>query len=229
MDPTNPNTVFAGAIYLERSTDGGVTWEYADGRGTNVNLHSGNHAMVFTPDGKTAFESNDGGVWTSTTFRSASVTWTNLNQTFGTAELYAPFGMDQTNPNRGFGGLQDNETIIFSGNLAWAETGMIGDGYGAVINQVNTNIVYADSNAGGIYESTAGGATGTFAVLPNSPILAGTLAMDFTTPIRLYAFSGPGLYQTLDGGNTWSAFGPRTRTTAATWMCLPWRRRIRIR
>jgi len=59
----------------------------------------------------------------------------------------------------GFGGLQDNETIIYSGNLAWAETGMIGDGDGAVINPVNTNIVYADSNAGGIYKSTAGGAS----------------------------------------------------------------------
>ena len=31
VDPTNPNTVFAGAILLERSTDGGVTWAYADG------------------------------------------------------------------------------------------------------------------------------------------------------------------------------------------------------
>ena len=57
------------------------------------------------------------------TFRSASVTWTNLNQTFGTAEVYAPFGMDPTNPNRSFGGLQDNETIIYSG-----ESGVGGDG-----------------------------------------------------------------------------------------------------
>jgi uncharacterized protein (TIGR03437 family) len=32
--------------------------------------------------------------------------------------------------------------------------------------------------------------------------------MDFTTPTTLYAFSGPGLFQTLDGGNTWLAFGP---------------------
>ncbi|HYW44878.1 MAG TPA: IPT/TIG domain-containing protein [Bryobacteraceae bacterium] len=213
VDPTNPNTVFAGAILLERSTDGGVTWAYADGSGTNTRLHSDNHAMVFTPDGNTVFESNDGGVWTSTSFRSASVTWKGLNQTFGTAEFYAPLGMDPTNPNRSFGGLQDNGTIMYSGNLAWAEAGILGDGYGTVINPVNTNIVYAVSNVGGIYRSTAGGAAGTFALLPTSPITFGNLVMDFTTPTTLYAFQGPALFQSLDGGNTWPKFGPPDNNT----------------
>jgi uncharacterized protein (TIGR03437 family) len=207
VDPTNPNTVFAGAISLERSTDGGVTWAYANG-GSSAPLHSDNHAMVFTPDGNTAFESNDGGVWTSTSFRNSSITWTSLNETFGTSEISAPLGMDPTNANRGFAGLQDNETLIYSGNLAWAATGMIGDGYGAVINPVNRNLVYADTNAGGIFESTASGAAGTFTALPNTPIQAGKIVMDFTTPTTLYAYADADLYQTLDGGNTWPAFGP---------------------
>jgi uncharacterized protein (TIGR03437 family) len=208
VDPTNPNTVFAGAILLERSTDGGVTWGYVYGSASTA-LHQDNHAMVFSPDGKTAFEANDGGVWASTTFRSATVTWTSLNQTFGTAEVYAPLGMDPTNPNRGFAGLQDNETIIYSGALAWAETGMLGDGLGDAINPVNTSIVYAVSTVGGVYKSTAGGATGTFVLLPNTPPTEDVkLAMDFTTPSTLYAFAGPALYQTLDGGNTWPLFGP---------------------
>jgi uncharacterized protein (TIGR03437 family) len=211
VDPTNPNTIFAGAILLERSTDGGVTWAYADGSGTSTPLHSDNHAMVFTPDGNTVFESNDGGVWTSTSFRSASVTWKNLNQTFTTAEFYAPLGMDPTNPNRGFGGLQDNGTVIYNGKLTWEESGIAGDGDGTVINPLNTNIVYALSNVSGIYKSTAGGASGTFVALPTSPItggMGGKFKMDFTTPTTLYAFQGSSLFQTLDGGNTWPVFGP---------------------
>lgn len=210
VDPTNANTVFAGAINLERSTDGGVTWQYIYGSsGADIGLHSDNHAMVFTPDDKTAFESNDGGVWMSTNFRNASVTWTNLNQTFGTAEIYAPLGMDPTNPNRGFAGLQDNETIIYSGGLVWQETGMDGDGLGAAINPVNTNIVYAVNSSYGIYESSTGGASGTFTLLPNTPPTKDLrLVMDFTTPTTLYAYLEAALYQTMDGGNSWPAFGP---------------------
>ena len=91
---------------------------------------------------------------------------------------------------------------------------------GTAINPVNTNIVYAVSNAGGIYKSTAGGATGTFAVLPNTPPITdvGKLVMDFTTPTTLYAFEGTGLYQTLDGGNTWPVFGPPDNNSRG-WSC----------
>jgi len=203
VDPTNPNIVFAGAIFLERSTDGGATWANVAGA-----LHQDNHALVFTPDNNTVFEANDGGVWTSTNFRSSSVTWTTLNQTFATAEVYAPLGMDPANPNRSFAGLQDNETIIYSGGLAWAETGMLGDGLGTAINPQNLDIVYALSTAGGVWESTVGGAAGTFATLPNTPTSISRIVMDFTTPSTLYVYDDENLYQTLDGGNTWPAFGP---------------------
>jgi uncharacterized protein (TIGR03437 family) len=201
VDPTNANIVYAGSLNVLRSTDGGATFTQIQGDSA-TGLHSDNHAMIFTPDGTTAYESNDGGVWKSTNFRTATpATWINLNNTFGTAEFEPVFAMDPTNINRSFGGLQDNNTMQYSGALAWNTVGLGGDGNGNAINPQNPNIVYS-VNDSAVHKSTAGGAPGTWTqLIPQSG--GGRLFMDFTTPNTLYYFLGNTLQQTQDGGNTW--------------------------
>ena len=202
VDPTNANIVYAGSLNVHRSTNGGAMWTDIYGSGSATQLHTDNHAMAFTPDGNTAYESNDGGVWSSTNFRSASApTWTNLNNTFGTAEFEPTFGMDPTNPNRSFGGLQDNSTVQYSGTLGWSEVGLGGDGNGNAINPQNPQTVYSVDDSS-VNKSTAGGAPGTWVKL--LPVASGgRLTMDFTTPNTLYYHLGTALMQTQDGGNTW--------------------------
>lgn len=201
VDPTNPNIVYAGSLNVLRSIDGGATFTEIQGDQA-TGLHSDNHAMIFSPDGSTAYESNDGGVWMSTNFRTATpATWTSLNKTFGTAEFEPTFGMDPTNVNRGFGGLQDNNTMIYSGTLTWTNAGLGGDGNGNAVDPQNPNIVYSVDDST-VNKSTAGGAPGTWTKL--LPVASGgRLTMDFTTPSTLYYKLGDTLQQTQDGGNTW--------------------------
>jgi uncharacterized protein (TIGR03437 family) len=153
--PSNPNMVFAGAVLLYGSTDGGQTWQRAGGTA----LHVDNHAMIFSQDGTLAYESNDGGVWTMNTASSNS--WVNLNAGFGTAEFYPGIGIDPTNIARAFGGTQDNGTLQYSGFLGWTYAGVCGDGFATAINSTSSNIVYATCN-GGFFESVTGGAPGTW-------------------------------------------------------------------
>ena len=202
VDPTNENIVYAGSLNVLRSIDGGTTFKQIQGNESDGGLHSDNHAMIFSPDGKTAYESNDGGVWKSTNFRSAApATWVNLNNTFGSGEFEPIFAMDPTNPNRSFGGLQDNNTMQYSGTLAWTTIGLAGDGNGNAINPQNPNIVYS-VNDSAVHKSTTGGAPGTWTqLIPQAG--GGRLVMDFTTPDTLYYYLGTTLEQTQDGGNTW--------------------------
>jgi hypothetical protein len=154
VDPTNPNIVYAGSLNLQRSSDGGTTWTAIHSAASTTPLHSDQHCIIFTPDGSTAYESNDGGVWSSTTFRTAAnPTWVNLNNTFGNAEFEPTLGMDPTNALRSFGGLQDNSTVQYSGVSGWTEVGLGGDGNGNAINPQNPNIVYS-VNDSAVHKST---------------------------------------------------------------------------
>ena len=202
VDPTNANIVYAGSTYLHRSNDGGATWTEIDENPGPTALHSDHHSMIFSPDGNTIYEANDGGVWSSANFRTVPApTWTSLNTTLGTGEFEPVFAMDPTNANRSFGGLQDNSTVQYSGALGWAEVGLGGDGNGNAINPQNPNIVYSVDDSA-VHRSTAGGAPGTWIqVIPQSS--GGRLMMDFTTPSTLYYKLGTTLQQTQDGGNTW--------------------------
>ncbi len=202
VDPTSANIVYAGGQNLHRSSDGGATWTFIDGHGTSTTLHSDHHAMIFSPDGSTAYECNDGGIYSSTDFRAAgNPTWLSLNATLGTGEFEPVFAMDPTNANRSFGGLQDNSTVQYTGALGWPEVGLGGDGNGNAINPQSPNIVFSVDDSA-VHRSTQGGAPGTWVqVIPQSS--GGRIEMDFTTPTTVYYKLNDTLQQTQDGGNTW--------------------------
>lgn len=208
VDPKNSSLVFCGAQKVYLSTDGGSNWTDVRGDLSAGGLHGDNHAMIFTPDGNTLYTANDGGVWSSTTFRSPTIVWKNLNGTLGNAEFSGQLGMDPTNPNRSFGGLQDNFSVNYSGSPGWTVVYPNGDGRGSAVSPANVNTVYAMAG-GNLLESSAGGAAGTF----KGPIVSVSNAgfvLDLKNPQNLYAGGGGpgGLMQTMNGGKTWNPFGP---------------------
>jgi photosystem II stability/assembly factor-like uncharacterized protein len=103
-DPTNADTVYAGAEGFFKSTDGGKTFTIFR------TPHGDNHDIWINPkDGQIMIQSNDGGANVST---DGGRTWsTQMNQP--TAEIYGVW-VDNQFPYKLYGAQQDNSTIIIS-------------------------------------------------------------------------------------------------------------------
>jgi len=103
-DPTNADTVYAGAEGFFKSTDGGKTFS------TFRTPHGDNHDIWINPkDGQIMIQSNDGGANVST---DGGHTWSSqMNQP--TAEIYGVW-VDNQFPYKLYGAQQDNTTLIVS-------------------------------------------------------------------------------------------------------------------
>ena len=103
-DPTNADTVYAGAEGFFKSTDGGKTFS------TFRTPHGDNHDIWINPkDGQIMIQSNDGGANVST---DGGRTWSSqMNQP--TAEIYGVW-VDNQFPYKLYGAQQDNTTLIVS-------------------------------------------------------------------------------------------------------------------
>lgn len=101
-DPTNGNTVYAGAEPFFKSVDGGATWT------SFPTPHTDNHDLWINPnDGNVMVQANDGGANVST---DGGRTWSTQNNQ-PTAEMYQVW-LDNDYPYRLYGAQQDNSTLI---------------------------------------------------------------------------------------------------------------------
>jgi len=103
-DPTNADTVYAGAESFYKSTDGGRT--FASMR----TPHGDNHDIWISPkDGNTMIQSNDGGA--NVSFDGGRTWSSQMNQP--TSEIYGVWFDDQF-PYKLYGAQQDSNTVIIS-------------------------------------------------------------------------------------------------------------------
>jgi len=103
-DPTNADTVYAGAESFYKSTDGGKT--FASMR----TPHGDNHDIWISPkDGNTMIQSNDGGA--NVSFDGGRTWSSQMNQP--TSEIYGVWFDDQF-PYKLYGAQQDSNTVIIS-------------------------------------------------------------------------------------------------------------------
>lgn len=148
--PNRPDSLFLFGVSLVLSTDGGLSWQSRDN-----NIHVDHHAMYINPTTQAIYEGCDGGVNYSTNM---GVTWTrSFNQP--STQFYA-ITLDYQNPQRLYGGTQDNGTMRTStGAINDYQDIYGGDGFYVLVDYADPNIIYAESQWGNLGYSTDGGFT----------------------------------------------------------------------
>jgi uncharacterized protein (TIGR03437 family) len=228
VDPTDPNRVWAGAIDLYRSDDGGVNW----GQATHVYLerenpqfiHTDQHGLVFHPqfDGtgnQILYAINDGGIWRTENARAAvatgntaackasntAVNWRSLNNGYGVTQFY--HGAVLPDGKSYFGGTQDNGTVLGtdqSGGNAWREI-FGGDGGYVAVDPSRPNVLYAENYFISTQKSTDGGATfssSRFGIADGGLFIT-PFVMDPSDPNRLWT-GGAYLWRTTNAASQWT-------------------------
>lgn len=198
VNPTNENEVFHVGFNVDKTVDGGATWGPAF-----PGVHVDQHAMTFHPDdASNVFLGNDGGLYTSTNGGTSSV----KDLTLPITQFYR-FTAEDT--NRLYGGAQDNSTMrTITGSLDDWTIINGGDGFQPLINNTNSDIIYALAQRGALRRSTNDAAS--FQTILNGIDPADRNNWD--TPISfdpqdndILYFGTQRVYKTENGGDSWSA------------------------
>ncbi len=200
VHPTNPDVVFVLGVPLYRTTNGGNSWSDVSGI-----QHVDHHALEFDLTNMNHIvDGNDGGVYTSTNGGSVWTKSYNLPIT----QFYAAT-IDPLNPERTYGGTQDNGTMrTMTGNIDDWEMIYGGDGFYCIVDYTNANIIYAESQYGNLGKSTNGGNnfySATSGISSNDRTNWSTpVIMDPNDHLVLY-YGANRLYKTTDGAGFWNA------------------------
>ncbi len=208
INPVNPNIIYAMDVAFMRSTDGGSSWPLIYGYGGPNQLHVDHHALAFDPNNSNyIINGNDGGINIST---DGGTTW--QNRAHIPATQFYEIGLDYNNPDKLYGGTQDNNTIrTQTGNTDDWQSIFGGDGFYVTVDYTNPNIIYAESQFGNLGKSTDGGFN-FFSALNGIPSTEPTnwstpVVMDPNNHSKLY-YGTNKLYRTTDGAQSWNAVSP---------------------
>ncbi|MBL7138677.1 MAG: hypothetical protein ISS17_07885 [Bacteroidales bacterium] len=148
VDPVYPYSVFVMGVPLFASQNGGQSWTEISN-----NIHVDHHAMVIDETTSTIIEGNDGGLYISTTYGNS---WSKVNN-LPITQFYA-IDIDYLNPDRIYGGTQDNNTIrTLTGAVDDWEPILGGDGMYTLVDYSNSNVIYAEYQWGNLFRSDNGG------------------------------------------------------------------------
>ena len=160
VDPSDANIVYAAGLNVITTRNGGMSWtDISTGRDGN-GPHVDHHGFSFDTQGR-LLDGNDGGIWRLEDDTPGNILWSNLNTDLVTFQ-FVGVAMDPTNPDRAFGGAQDNGTSRFQDSLVWPRI-RGGDGGYARVDPSNPQIIYHTYQytvgAGFLERSTNGGQT----------------------------------------------------------------------
>ncbi|MDH5588800.1 MAG: glycosyl hydrolase [Gemmatimonadota bacterium] len=213
VDPVDPETVYHLGVRLQRSTDGGVTWE-AIAR----SVHADQHALWINPENRDhLILGNDGGLYVS---HDRGESW-DFSPNLPISQFYA-VGIDMAEPFFGlYGGLQDNSTWggpsrtrssegIF--NADWFRMAG-GDGFYAAVDPTDPNVAYVESQNGNIlrYDRRTGDRKG---IRPIPPEGEPPYRFNWSAPIKISPwdhrtvyFAANHLFKSTDRGDSWVRLG----------------------
>lgn len=156
VDPTNPNNLVVGGVFLFRSTNAGVTLSQA-----YSSVHADMHTIVSHPGfngttNRTIFIGCDGGIYRIPDH--TTNTANRINNNLGVTQFYGAAVNDATGVV--LAGAQDNGTNRYTGNpLAWNENVIGGDGAYCASDPTNSSVWYGATQYNAIRRSTNGGSS----------------------------------------------------------------------
>ena len=161
VDPNDADNLWVLSVSVYQSKDGGAKWTPSrrrrGGRSFGSKLHSDHHALWIDPsNSQHCLLGNDGGVAVSW---DQGRSWDHLTH-LPILQFYA-IGVDNGAPYRVYGGLQDNGTWGFpihgptTAGLEAQDARKIsgGDGFYSVPDPTDPDIVYSESQFGGMLRS----------------------------------------------------------------------------
>ena len=206
---SNKNEIFVGGINLWKSADGGVNWNISShwvwGGSTHPYVHADQHALEFY--GTVLYAGCDGGLFRSTDY---GTTWNDITAGIEITQFYR-LACTPSEPYMLMGGAQDNGCNRLKNGI-W--THVLGaDGMEVAINPSNTQIVYAESQGGGINRSTDGGLSFSDAVgnITGYGDWITPYMLDPNDPNTIYA-GFQDVWKSTIGGTTWSQISSFTGT-----------------
>lgn len=150
VNPINSDEVYILGLEVAKSTNSGSSWQILNG------MHVDHHAMDISRSNPSfILEGNDGGAYISNNGGSSWIKFLNLPIT-----QFYNIEVDYSQPERLYGGTQDNNTIrTLSGGANDWQAIWGGDGFHVAVDPVDNNYIYVESQYGNMGRSTNGGAS----------------------------------------------------------------------
>ncbi|RMF20927.1 MAG: hypothetical protein D6765_16225, partial [Bacteroidetes bacterium] len=215
VHPQNPDRIVVIGIEAWVSSDGGTTLTQVsvggvgfanppiEGPDGNANyIHSDIHDVQYHPTNPdVVYFASDGGIHRS---EDGGLSFRSANGRLQTTQFYNGVSTSLTSDGLFLGGLQDNGTIRWNGDLTWTRISG-GDGSWTAIHPLNDDILFVSSQFLNVRRSTDGGNGFSGVSIPrigNTAFIAPYVISPSDGNI-LYAGSS-GVAKSTDGGTSWS-------------------------
>lgn len=204
--PGNVDGVVVGGLDVYVSTNGGVTLVKKSTWSTSNTLNF-SHADIhyFSYNGSVLYCCSDGGIYKSTNNGDA---WSDLNEKISTLQFQSA-DYDPTDPQKLYGGCQDNNKQTSTNNgVVWIQR-TTGDGGYTIVDPVNTNYVYGQYVNGSIERSA------NFGISFNDFTPSGSSGGLFYNPYEM----SPGNHNfvVFARANVWKTSSVQTATASTGW------------
>ena len=217
IDQSNPDQLIVIGIEIWKSINGGATITQKSSGGVRLGrpeignpdegggtgyVHSDAHAVIQHPtDMNTYYIATDGGVFRTTDF---GETFESRNGSYQTVQFYNGTSSSQTDSLFTIGGLQDNSTVIYDGDLAWIRN-IGGDGSWTSTDAFNDNNIYASWQYLNMQRSINGGNNFTTITPPssNNTAFIAPFKSFFANSSIIYAGRDK-IFKSINSGNTWT-------------------------
>jgi photosystem II stability/assembly factor-like uncharacterized protein len=217
INPVDTNIIITGGIDSWKSTNGGSSliqkslWYLWDFSATPIGgpegppnyVHADIHHIIYRPGtNNQVYFATDGGVFRS---MDNGESFEGCNGMYQTQQFYANFSNSSMDSLFAIGGMQDNATAVYEGNLSWRRV-IGGDGLSTAIDPTNDNRVYASYQYLNVARSNNKAQTFNFLPIPagnsTNTNFAGPYELCEAGPNILYA-GRIDFYKSIDYGNSW--------------------------